>query len=528
MFLKSYRFSPRVGFQLSPRQLQLSRLLSRNIVSSLVQMAFSAGVMFLLYRYLLARLGPSALGLWSLVLATTSTSRVAELGLTASLVRYVSKYSAVCDEESAREVIETALLTLGCVYGAGLALAFPGIEWLLRRLIAGADLPTALLLLPFSLISLWLNVIQGALASALDGINRTDIRAGATVMSNLIFLVCVLILVPRFGLTGVAIAQIGTSCLAIAVLWPVVVGLFPGLPWFPSRFRLSALREMLGYGLNFQAISVIAMLFDPITKGFLAHYGGLPLTGYYELASRLVLQCRSLMIAPSQASIAMISGISETESDNIPVVYAATLRAYAFLSTLLYPCLIAAAPLFSYVMTGAIHPSLILFIVILSVAWWGNTLSAPAYFINMGTGDIGWNTISHLAIGLLNTLLGFLCGSFWGAYGVVVGWSLALIIGSSIVNIQYHLKSRISQLAVFPRESYPLLLASGIVVFLGWIAYTSVLAGAPALARSVMLVVVFLLGVALPAWRHPLRLATLGFLTGSGKVTGHGNDEVVQ
>ena len=52
-------------------------------------------VLFILYRYLLATIGVEQLGLWSVVLASTSISRISELGLSGSVVKFLPIFEVV-------------------------------------------------------------------------------------------------------------------------------------------------------------------------------------------------------------------------------------------------------------------------------------------------------------------------------------------------------------------------------------------------------------------------------------------------
>ena len=59
---------------------------------SLVQVVLVGISLFILYRFLLRSIGIERMGVWSVVLATTSVANVANLGISASVVRFVAKY----------------------------------------------------------------------------------------------------------------------------------------------------------------------------------------------------------------------------------------------------------------------------------------------------------------------------------------------------------------------------------------------------------------------------------------------------
>ena len=94
----------------------------------------SAVLVFALYRYISGALGIDQLGVWSAVLATVSAARLADLGLSAGVTRFVAREHARGEPERAEEVIDTATLTLMVTVGVLLALLYPLMEELLPHL----------------------------------------------------------------------------------------------------------------------------------------------------------------------------------------------------------------------------------------------------------------------------------------------------------------------------------------------------------------------------------------------------------
>ena len=83
------------------------RRISANVIASIAQVLASSVAFFLLYRYLLDQLGVAQLGVWSLVLATTSVSRIGDLGLSAGVVKFVAQALAQGDARRVvRRVVE--------------------------------------------------------------------------------------------------------------------------------------------------------------------------------------------------------------------------------------------------------------------------------------------------------------------------------------------------------------------------------------------------------------------------------------
>ena len=91
--------------------------LASNAVANMLEAVASAVLVFALYRYISGALGIDQLGVWSAVLATVSAARLADLGLSAGVIRFVAREHARGEPERAEEVIDTATLTLMVTVG---------------------------------------------------------------------------------------------------------------------------------------------------------------------------------------------------------------------------------------------------------------------------------------------------------------------------------------------------------------------------------------------------------------------------
>jgi O-antigen/teichoic acid export membrane protein len=107
------------------------RQLFLNASTTLLQVLGSAAILFLLYRFLIRTIGIDGLGIWSLVLATTSFVALANQGFSTSLVKFVAQYAARENHEVVARLLETALLSVGF----GLAIVelglYPLVRWAL-------------------------------------------------------------------------------------------------------------------------------------------------------------------------------------------------------------------------------------------------------------------------------------------------------------------------------------------------------------------------------------------------------------
>ena len=163
--------------------------LARNAAMAVAQVLVSGIVLFLLYRYLLRALGPERIGIWAIVLASASASRISELGFSGSAVKFTARYLARGEPGKAAEVIQTTAVTIGAVLACVLALGYGVLVWLVGKLIPAASVPAALAILPHALAAVWIGSVAGVFLSGLDGCQRVDLRALAAMSASVVLLV---------------------------------------------------------------------------------------------------------------------------------------------------------------------------------------------------------------------------------------------------------------------------------------------------------------------------------------------------
>src|ERR1700689_5648615 len=174
--------------------------LRRNSLYAVGEVVVSGLTLFLLYKRIVSALGVEALGVWSLVLATTSLGRIADIGAASGLSRFVA--AAKARRDPARELIfvETAVITNAVLYlGIALVLWAPA-YFGLSLVMKGAALISGRALLPFSLASFVLMGTTNATTGAIVGQHRSDQKSMLMVSGLVVQLLVALAFVKDHGL----------------------------------------------------------------------------------------------------------------------------------------------------------------------------------------------------------------------------------------------------------------------------------------------------------------------------------------
>lgn len=289
-----------------------------NAFTTFLQELASAGVLFLLYRFLIRAIGIERFGVWSIILASTSIVALANQGLSTSVVKFVAKYAAQEKSADVSALIQTAVISIGLALAAISVGLYPAAKWILKLLIPSAMLPEANQVLPFAMISLWINVIGSILLAGLSGLERITHRNYVILGGSIAFLFAAAALVPYRGLLGLAYAQTLQAAACLLATWILLRQKIPHFPAIPHRWDLALFREMRSYGMHFQFITMSQALREPVTKALLARFGGLVTTGYYDIASRWVVSFRELIVQANQVLVPTVSRLKERIRNRSP------------------------------------------------------------------------------------------------------------------------------------------------------------------------------------------------------------------
>lgn len=415
-----------------------------NSIAAIGQVLIVGIVYLVLYRYLLVTLGIELLGVWSLIIASTSLALIANFGISTSIIKFVATYYARNDFDRLRKLIFTAAVFIIGTYSIISVVILIAGTYVLPHFIEAKYLPIALEILPFSLLSLIINALGGVISSCLDGIQKNYIKSYIVSFSSIVLFALSVLLTPKFGLKGLIFAQIFQAIIVLVAsiyyLSKSIKSIFT-LQWNWSK---SLFKEIINYGIKMQALSFMQMSFEPVTKALLSKYGGLAMVGYYEMASRLVTQLRGLIVSANQVIIPVVAEAKETKETYVRELYIKTFSIVLLFDIVLITGIIITAPIISFLWIGKIVPFFLFAVVLNSLVAFVNICSNPAYFSYLGEGKLNGLIYSYIAITLLNPILSYFLGIEFNGYGVVVGWNIAFLIGSLLVLFSYHQKNHIS------------------------------------------------------------------------------------
>lgn len=409
-----------------------------NALFSVAQIVFVGLTYFIIYTLLLHKLGSEKLGIWSLILSTTSVANVATTGLTLSLVKYIAMCNANIDYIKINKYIKTGLFIISLLTGAIIIIVYILGKFFLPKVMPLNNVQEAISLLPLSLLSLFLNAIGGVFLSTLEGLHHSAFRSISYIVSSILFTIVAFLLIDQYGLIGIAIAQVIQAIVLILLGVFFLKLLFRKVSLYPIVFDKIIFKEIFGYSASFQFIGVCTILIEPVVKFMISRFGGLSFVGFYEMGSRLVSQIRALIISANQVMVPYVAKNTANNNQNIDNTYPLLFKLVLYISVYLMVLLIILSPAISLLWIGNLNNVFITSLIIVSIATTLNLLSTPAYFSSMGVGKLKGILACHTTFLLLNAVLGFVFGQFYGSVGVIVGYCFSFVISSFITIIYYH------------------------------------------------------------------------------------------
>lgn len=425
----------------------------QNAIWNIAEVLAGSLMLFVLYKAILHYLGVGAMGVWSLVVSATAVGRVADIGMSSGLGRYVALSAARGDpSERALVYVETALITNGALYLVlGTAIYWPA--WhALAWATSGTALEQARDLLPFAIVAFATQNLSTVTNAALTGQHRSGLKSQLSLITLSVQCVMALALVRGFGLAGLAVAQITQYILLAIAGWFLVAKGLNAKPSLrlPSRVDRDSLRDLTGFGLKMQGLTLAGFLFEPATKFVLSGTLGVSALGIYELVSRGVLQVRAVILAPSQNLTPSFTAALHRDASELRPLYD---RATALLTTLgglAMAALALGSPVISLIWLERVDMTFVTLSFIVAGGWWCNIVAVPGYYLGIASGVLRWNIIGAGITAVMSPMLAAALAGRLGIPGAVTGLMTGVAAGALLTAT---MNARRSQLDILPRVS---------------------------------------------------------------------------
>ena len=429
------------------------RSLLRNSFFNGLGFLWSAAVLFFQVTYILRTLGAEMYGIWALCLILSSTFTIADFGMSATIVKFVSEYKAKGQKDEVNRVLANSFLFYLGIDGLLLPLLF-FIPWLLEFLnIPGNLLPVAVTATTIALVNFMLTMTGvNILTGLLQGYHRMDVTNRVTMAVGIPKVLGTVAAVELgYGLPGVMISDLCMVLLTIALLrWrasviaPEVAFAFRHRSWI--TFKL-----IFRFGMTLQASVISGLINFHFDKLVLSKLLGLTFLTYYDLGSRVVGKIRGLPLIVATALLPEFSRLHALKDlDSIREIYRKSSKAMLVFLLPVFGTIALVSDLFIELWLGTGYELASLTLRVLAFSYCVNVFTAVVSNASKGLGHPEIEAKTAALQVFLNVLLSPLLVLVLGFPGALIGTTTALLGGAwyYLVKVNRLLEVRAGEFAV--------------------------------------------------------------------------------
>ena len=384
---------------------------------------------------LLYNLGVSGFGLYAVVTSLQAYFGVLDLGIGASLSRFMVIYGARADQESVARIT-----TFGVIFYVAAALILLPVVHLVA--------PTFILLIKVPLsarseVALAIDVMFllficssmfGVISSRLYALGRMDLITTSNVLGAVSATAAMATILPRFPHFLVAIACLGSSVFVTSGANWLFLKKTDASPVFRNPFSLpkSLLRELFSFGTWSQVNNLTAVINLEADKVIISRLLGISAVASYQVANRYALLSRALplqllgalfpAVTARLAAPTTTAELSDLYSENCRLLMLATLSIVGFLAAISHQFLLT--------WIGRSLPGSDALIYALLISYSVNNLTGLGTTIVRAKGRPEIETIYAVGSALLNIVATLILATRYGLWGVVGGTILGNVVGS--------------------------------------------------------------------------------------------------
>lgn len=422
------------------------KLLFINTISIAFQVFTVSISYFIIYKLIINTFGEVMLGIWSLIVATSSIANITSLGFSNGILKFIANFSSKNDYNRIKSFIQTAYLSVSILFFFVTLIIYLLSIWFLEELVPRQFLADASSLMKWSLVCFWLNGVNSIFLSAIDGLQLIYLRNILIIISTII-LVFLSYFLKKYGIVGIAYAQVIQSILLIVGNIVLLAKRLKTITFLNFSWDKSSFFVMFNYGGKIQIIGILSVFGEPFIKFLFSAIGDFTGLATYEMASRLVSQVRNLIVQSNQSIVPYVAGKYSISRKEIKEIYYKNLNILGLLAIPIIFNLIYFSPYISTVFLGKSTQFFNYTVLFLCLGWLVNIFSTPSYFIYLGLGSINNILKTHALQTVINVIGGIIFVYYIGSGGIILAIFMALTI-SSIFNIfsfikYYRLKFRI-------------------------------------------------------------------------------------
>ncbi len=412
-----------------------SKRIAVNTLTSWGGMFANVMVIVFLTKYLLGRLGTEGYGMFRYVITILESLMVLDLGLGATLNRFVSQLLVSGDLGKLRSVVSLVFfLFLGLGFAGGLAIC--GLGFALPRLIEGGTTElyhSGLYMMVFIAGTFVVRFVGYTPRGILFGLQRYDLVNANQLVAALLRAASIAFLLycwPKADLAVIGLSYLGSALLETGVLWVMARRYFGDVRVGINKVTADVAQEVLGFSAFVTVIGVTTMLISNAPTFLVGKFYGLEAVAYLSLPLLIIGQLQRLS-GGFAFTLIPVAGKYHAQA-NGEMLQAVMVRGTRLCALTCFPvgalAVVFGYPLFEWFREGFGWTWELLGI--LMIPYLFRTTQRVAFSVLMGAGSVKWLSVAQVATVAFILFFSWLCGEYFslGIRGVVLGTAVPILI----------------------------------------------------------------------------------------------------
>jgi len=384
------------------------------------------------------KLGSQSYGVFALIMVIGNLNTLVNVGLTSSLVKFLSEQGKI--PESDHDILVAALLLLTFLLPIT-CLAFFLKHAILAHLlrITPEMMRGAGSLYNFALVANAFLLLGQVFISVLDSLQRVDLSNFLLFSYNLLYWPLIIL----SAISGLGLWGVGLAVSAASVIWFTASMLVALRQWGALNFgglRASFMplaKKQIRYGIHIYVSGLMSLLFEPMTKVLLSHFVGVTEVGFYDIAIRIRNYVWNIISKIFYPLYPLITATDQGEKVRF-IVHDIEQKVLIVVVPMIAAVILVARPLVTLWMGSSVRMLSISIAVIVSTYLIGSSVIPNYYFL---TGkNLASKTVMLQAVNVVVNAVVFLA-AVWtlGYYAAIIG-NGAAILSSFGLSVWYQKK----------------------------------------------------------------------------------------
>jgi O-antigen/teichoic acid export membrane protein len=292
---------------------------ARNAVANWITFLFAAVVSFMLSPYVVAHLGPTRYGVWSLIAGLVGYLGLLDLGIRQAVNRYTARHHAAGAHEDGSLIISAALRLFGflgilAILLAGVLAYFVPILFNIPEALAN----DARIVVILGGLTIAVTLVSGVFGGVLTGLERFDIHCVLEIfVTSVRTLAIIVALREGYGLVALAVIQLSASVLNCVVFWTAVRKLYAELRirlWVPLGPQM---RTILSFSASLTVLYALDQIIYYSDTAVIGAFLPIEAVTFFVIAGSLCVYAKAMPKSLSFLMTPRVSVLTSIGSDRV-------------------------------------------------------------------------------------------------------------------------------------------------------------------------------------------------------------------